>query len=175
MEFRSTIYLSKWTGITVSSTGASRKVHAPQLCRSYDGWQGILTSFLLLFQKHLEKRFNDCETSQNLSLPPGKGNLNPQAWSPVLVLQTLQWGAVIAADRNMSSSRQAGSAGQWWTHQVTNCPLRPDSYATGIKMYFPVQPREWRVEFACARMGHWMMEIQVTHWGHQVGHWKNLD
>lgn len=136
MEFRSTIYLSKWTGITVSSIGASRKVHAPQLWRSYDGWQGILISFLLPFQKHLENRFNECKTSQNLSLSPDKGSLNPQVWSPALVLQTLQWDEV-TADRNISSSRHAGSARQWWTHQITHCPLQPDSYATGIKMDFP--------------------------------------
>lgn len=139
IEFNSTIYLSKLTDITVSSIGASRKVHAPQLWRSYDGWKGILTSLLLLFQKHLENRFNKCETSQNLLLPPDKGKLDPQVWSPAIILRTLQWGEVIA-NLNISSSRCAVSARQRWAPQIIylwDCLLLPDSYASGIKIYFP--------------------------------------
>lgn len=115
MEFNGTIYLSKLKGITLSRTGASRKVHAPQLQR----YMRTEREFWLLYCYYFRGawRINLINVSK-LASSPIKGYLNPQGWSPAVILQTLWWSEV-APDWIVSSSRCAGSARQRGTLKIS--------------------------------------------------------
>lgn len=111
MEFNGTIYLSKLTGITFSRSGASRKVHAPQLQR----YLRTGREFWLLYCYYFRSTWRmDLINVSKLASAPIKEYLNSQAWSPAVILQTLQWGEV-APDWIVSSSRCAGRGGHIWT------------------------------------------------------------
>lgn len=103
MEFNGTIYLSKLTGITLSRTEASRKVHAPQLQR----YMRTGREFWLLYCYYFRSIWRiDLINVSKLELPSLKSCCNSTN-------SAVRW---VDSDWIVSSSGCAGSARQRETH-----------------------------------------------------------
>lgn len=180
MEFNGTIYLSKLTGITLSRTGASRKVHAPQLQR----YMRTGREFWLLYCYYFRGAWRiDLINVSKLASSPIKRYLNSQGWSPAVILQTcsevrLDCVLFLAGLCPLQDVQaQQGRGGHIWTFICKRLSSAADPYASCIKMaIFQLAQRvEVWVCMCWETWEHHMMKIQVTPRGLEAGQWRSLD